>query len=104
MRRDKYWDYEACQCNSKSVVPRVVEDQLACDYYPVSLMRGSRTVDVAGWVLLGSCLAMVGIPAAATWHYRFIIFVMVAVFRWGCCVALVTCDVVWCCFRGFFFI
>ena len=71
MRRDKYWDYAACQCNSKSVVPRGVEDLLGCDYFPVSVRRGSRTVDVAGWVLLGSCLALVGILAAATWHYRY---------------------------------
>ena len=70
MRRDMYWDYEACQCNTKSVVPRGVEDQLGCDYFPVSVRRGSRTVDIAGWVLLGSCLALVAILAAATLHYR----------------------------------
>ena len=70
MRRDMYWDYEACQCNTKSVVPRGVEEQLGCDFFPVSVRRGSRTVDIAGWVLLGSCLALVAILAAATLHYR----------------------------------
>ena len=70
MRRDMYWDYEACQCISKSVVPRGVEDQLGCDHYPVTVRRGSRALDIAGWVLLGSCLALVVILAAATWHYR----------------------------------
>ena len=59
MRRDMYWDYEACQCISKSVVPRGVEDQLGCGYHPVSVGRGNRALDIAGWVLLGSCLALV---------------------------------------------
>ena len=70
MRRDMYWDYEACQCISKSVVPRGVEDQLGCGYHPFSVRRGSMALDIAGWVLLGSCLALVAILAAATWHYR----------------------------------
>ena len=72
MQRDKYWDYEACQCKSKSVVPRGVDEKLGCDFYPVSARRGYSTLDIAGWVLLGSCLALVVILAAATWHYRWV--------------------------------
>ena len=70
LRKDRYWDYETCQCNTKTVVAREVEDKLGCDYYPVTVRRGARSVEIAGWVLLGSCLALVIILAAATWHYR----------------------------------
>ena len=69
MRRDRYWDYEQCQCMAKSVVPREVGDTLGCDYYPVTVSRG-RSLDIAGWVILGSCLTLVAILAAATYHYR----------------------------------
>ena len=72
MQRDKYWDYEACHCRSKSVVARGVDDQLGCDFYPGSARREYSSLDIAGWVLLGSCLALVVILAATTWHYRWV--------------------------------
>ena len=73
MRGDMYWDYEACQCISKSVVPRRVEDQLGCGCHPVSGRKGNRALDIAGGVFLGFCLALVVILAAATWHYRSVV-------------------------------
>ena len=29
-----------------------------------------RSLDIAGWVLLGSCISLVIILAGTTWHYR----------------------------------
>ena len=97
MQRDKYWDYEACQCKSKSVVPRGVDEQQGCDLYPVSARRGYSILDIAGWVLLGSCLALVVILAAATWHYRWVYYTVIYTlhYRWINYTDIHTLDYMW---------
>ena len=73
---DYFWNYEECRCDKRSLVARGAGEEprssfSECGSYLASLTRrGNSILDIGGWVLLGSCLALVAILAAATYHYR----------------------------------
>merc|ERR1719336_1883010 len=78
VERQADWDPSTCtwQPRIARVVERGVEAQQ--QYNPctdLSRLHYSprvhyRSLDIAGWVLLGSCISLVIILAGTTWHYR----------------------------------
>ena len=78
-QKDFYWNSESCECEGRSLVARGAGEQPgtarseSCgDYLRSFVRRGGQhsILHIGGWILLGSCLALVAILAAATWHYR----------------------------------
>jgi len=88
--RHSQWDKGSCRCHPRrarvsggrallqpsQVVERGVDAQQQYDpCTDLSRMHYSprlhyRSLDIAGWVLLGSCISLVIILAGTTWHYR----------------------------------
>ena len=72
---DFHWSYETCECVKRSLVERGAGEEPRSynncgDYFSLLARRGNSILDIGGWVLLGSCLALVAILAGATYHYR----------------------------------
>ena len=79
-QKDFYWNYERCECEGRSLVargageqPGLARQENCADYLRSVVRRGAQPsiLHIGGWILLGSCLALVAILAAATWHYRY---------------------------------
>ena len=76
-QRDVYWNYDTCACEKRGVVARGAGEEPRtnsnCGEYArwaSGAHRVASLLDIGGWILLGSCLALVAILAAATYHYR----------------------------------
>lgn len=78
-REGQVWDTHDCHCVARGttrVVAREVEAQQQYSHCQdlaqlgYTARVGYRGVDIAGWVLLGSCLSLVIILGATTHHYR----------------------------------
>ena len=73
---DSFWNYDTCGCEKRNLVARGAGEEprssfSECGSYLSSwVRRGNSVLDIGGWILLGSCLALVAILAAATYHYR----------------------------------
>jgi len=74
-QKDFHWSYKTCECVKRSLVERGAGEEPKTynncgDYFSLLARRGNSILDIGGWVLLGSCLALVAILAGATYHYR----------------------------------
>ena len=88
-QKDFHWSYKTCECVKRSLVERGAGEEPKTynncgDYFSLLARRGNSILDIGGWVLLGSCLALVAILAGATYHYRWstISYKIFAFFLW----------------------
>ena len=76
-QKDFFWNYDSCECERRSLVARGAGEEPGgnwgnCgEYFSAIARRGNTVADIGSWILLGSCLALVAILAAATYHYRY---------------------------------